>query len=435
DIIMGFPQPYVLLSRSDALETRLNSVALGAIYAQRFSEEQTKPRRAPGPARTRTYRVVAVNPGSTSTKIALFENEDCVRHLESEYMIPAAGTIEERRNQADELAQRVLQLLHAASWQSVDAIAARGGFVPRPPEKLSGGAYVIAELQDGDVVVNESLMFAVLEHPEKQHASNLGIPVAAVLARALTAPAYFVDPVVVDEFLPEAEISGYNGIVRRNISHALSIRAGIRKAAEIMGRPVKDVHLVVAHLGGGVSVTAVRNGRMVDSNIALLGGGPFTPQRAGQLPTAELIDLCFSGRFTREELLEELTTRGGLQSYLGEYRLDVIEDQIRAGNEYARLIVDAMTYQIAKEIGAMFAAAGCDIEAIVLTGGMIRSERIRNELRRRVGKLAPILIFDQPLEMEALAAGALGALTAGSPPHRYLWEQPNHAAEGGTRHD
>lgn len=433
NIIMGFPKPYVLLSRSDALETRLNSVALGAIYAQRGLGDHPKAVKAAVPVRAKTHRIVVVNPGSTSTKIALYEEETCLQNIESEYAVRTVATADERRGQADELAREVLRALDAAQWKTVDAIAARGGFVPRPPEKLVGGAYVVAEVQAGEVVVNESLVSAILEHPEQQHASNLGIPVAAFLARALKAPAYFVDPVVVDEFVPEAEISGHAGIARRSISHALSVRAGIRKAAQTLGRSAEDINLVVAHLGGGVTVAAVRKGRMVDSNISLLGGGPFTPQRAGQLPASELIELCLSGRFTRDELFEELTKRGGLVSYLGEYRLDVIEERIRAGDEHARLVVEAMAYQIAKEIGAMFVAAGCDIEAIVLTGGMIRAERVRNELRKRVGRLAPILLFDQPLEMEALAAGALAAVTGEAAPHRYLWAGPGRAGEGDTR--
>ena len=420
NIIMGFPKPYVLLSRSDALETRLNSVAFGAIYAQRNLGTQPKTISAPAPGKI--HRIVAVNPGSTSTKIALFENARCIQNIESEFALPAVESREARQAQAAGLARRVREVLGENQWQHVDAIAARGGFVPRPPEKLAGGAYLIAECRAGAVRVNEALVTALLEGPEERHASNLGIPAAAALAQALGCPAYAVDPVVVDEFLPEAEISGYNGIVRRSTSHALSVRAAARMAAESIGRPLEDISLVVAHLGGGVTVTAVRNGRMVDSNISLLGGGPFTPQRAGQLPAAGLMDLCYSGRFTRDELAEELTKRGGLQSYLGESHLEGIEARIQNGDENAKSIIEAMVYQIAKEIGAMYVAAGCDIEAIALTGGMVRAKRIRGELRKRVGRLAPILTFDRPLEMEALAAGALDALTGAAQPHRYLWE-------------
>lgn len=418
NIIMGFPKPYVLLSRSDALETRLNSLALGAIYAQRFTEEPQAARTA-SPSRGKTYRVLAVNPGSTSTKLAIYEDVHCVYSRELAYMAPPAVDVNERRAQAEGLTHCVVQELSQSNCGPIDAVAARGGFVPRPPQKLQSGAYIIAEESDGAIVVDEALVNALLEHPEKDHASNLGIPAAAALARALDAPAYTIDPVVVDEFAPEAEISGLKEIVRQSTSHALSVRAAARKAAQSIGRPLEETTLVVAHLGGGVTVTAVCNGRMRDSNISLLGGGPFTPQRAGHLPTGALIDLCYSGQFTKQEILEKLSREGGLRSYLGEHRLPEIEKRIAAGDEYARLIVDAMLYQIAKEIGAMHVAAGCEVDAIVLTGGMTRSARVRNELRRRLGRLAPVLVFEESLEMEALAAGCVRVLNGEMAAHRY----------------
>lgn len=435
NIIMGFPISYVLLSRSDALESRLNSVALGALYAQRRLGQQRGPATPPVTTTAKIHRIVVINPGSTSTKIALFENNACVHNMESEYAVPVVKSVQERREQAKQLAQRVCEVLRQAGWETVNAIAARGGFVPRPPEKLSGGAYSVAEIQNGRVLVNEALVSAMLERPEKQHSSNLGAPVAAMLAGELKAPAYIVDPVVVDEFTPEAEISGYQGITRRSISHALSVREAARRAAQTLGRPLEEINLVVAHLGGGVTVTAVRGGKMTDSNISFLGGGPFTPQRAGQLPASELIALCYSGRFTRDELFEELTKRGGLHSYLDDYRLELIEKRILGGNDYARLIVDAMVYQIAKEIGAMFAACGCAIEAVVLTGGMVRSEYVRGELQKRAGRLAPVLVFDQPLEMEALAAGALRVLNGESEALRYLWNAYENGPEGESIHE
>ncbi len=415
-IVVGASAPVIVTSRSDSAITKLYSIALGVLHARRGGDDASGPVQSPRPSPGKTYRIVVVNPGSTSTKIALFENERCVQNVETPYVLPTAATPTERRRQADDLAQQVLEVLRDAGWPTVDAIAARGGFVPRPPGKLSGGVHAIAELEDGAPRVNASLVAAMLECPEKQHASNLGIPVAAALAETLKACAYFTDPVIVDEFIPEAEVSGYKGIVRRNTSHALSVRAATRHAARELGKSVDEVNLVVAHLGGGITVAAIRKGRMIDTNIAFLGGGPFSPQRAGHLPAAELIDLCYSGRFTREELYEELTKRGGLQSYLDDYRLDVIEERIKKGDEQARLIVDAMVYQIAKEIGAMYAAADCRADAIALTGGMVRSERVRNGLQERVASLAPVLFFDQPLEMEALAHGALMALTGAVKP-------------------
>ena len=333
NIIVGFPMPYVLLSRSDALETRLNSLALGAIYAQRRIGERPQEPRTPALEISTTHRVLVINPGSTSTKIAIYENDTCAHYVETEYAIPAASSAAERHEQADRLAQRVREVLVRSGTGNVDAIAARGGFLPRPAHKLRGGAYIIAETKGGEVIVDDALVSSVLEHPEKDHASNLGVPVAALLARELKAPAFVVDPVVVDEFIPEAEISGYEGIVRRSTSHALSVRAAARKAARELGRPLENMNLVVAHLGGGITVAAVRQGRMIDGNISLLGGGPFSPQRAGQLPMGDLIDLCYSGRFTRAELAAELTTRGGLQSYLGTHRLEAIEERIAAGDE------------------------------------------------------------------------------------------------------
>ncbi len=431
NIIVGFPKPYVLLSRSDALETRLNSLALGAVYAQCFVE-RPRPAAVPSPTSAKTHRVLVVNPGSTSTKIALFEGAQCVHDCEVGYAVSLPKSAADRRAQADGLFQAVLRETRQANRGPIDAIAARGGFLPRFDQKIQGGAYIIAERASGDVLVDDALTAALLERPEKEHASNLGIPVAAALARHFAAPAFTVDPVVVDEFTPEAEISGFQGIVRRNAAHALSVRAAARKAAQTIGRPLEDIALVAAHLGGGVTVAAMRQGRMTDSNIALLGGGPFTPTRAGQLPTEALIDLCFSGRCTKEELVEQLTRHGGLVSYLGEHRLPEIERRISEGDEQARLIVDAMLYQISKEIGAMYVAAGCDVDAIVLTGGMIRSKRVQGEMRRRVGRLAPVLIFEESLEMEALAAETIRVLTGEIVARRYERQPAKDAPAAAT---
>jgi butyrate kinase len=240
-----------------------------------------------------------------------------------------------------------------------------------------------------------------------------------MLAQKLGVPALVVDPVVVDEFSPEAEVSGYEPVVRRSTAHALSIRAAARKTAQDVARPLEDINLVVAHLGGGITVAAVRGGKIVDNNIALLGGGPFTPQRAGDLPLGELIDLCYSGRFTRDELIAELTKKGGLQSYLGTHRMEEIEQRIAAGDKHAELVVKAMVYQIAKEIGKAFVAAGCDVEAIVMTGGLTQSKWVRDGLRRRVIRLAPVIVYAGSLEMAALAAGAVDMLSGRHMPAQY----------------
>ncbi len=418
-ITVGFQVPYIILSRADALETRLESIALCSIFAQRSPGGELRKQPPPVSTAVDTYRVLVVNPGSTSMKVALYENERAVHDAEVACAVPAMRTPAQRRERVELVKQLVQEQLELWQPGTVDAVAARGGFLPRPDGKLAGGTYVVAENRHGQIAVDEQMVSAVLDRPEKDHASNLGIPVAAALAVELGVPAFVVDPVVVDEFVPEAELSGYEPIVRQSTSHALSVRAAARKAAQIVGRPVEDMNLVVAHLGGGVTVAALRQGRMIDNNIALLGEGPFTPERTGQLPLGELIGLCYSDRFTHTELIEELTKRGGLQSYLGENRMEVIEQRITDGDERARLAVDAMVHQIAKEIGAMVVAAGCDVEAIVLTGGLARSRLVRRELRQRVGRLAPVMVFEDSLEMEALAAGAIDVLSGREQPKEY----------------
>ena len=419
-ITVGFPFPYVILSRADSLETRLESIALCSVFAQRIQRRtasRTSVAKVLPPVKN--YRVLAVNPGSTSTKVALFENDRCLQETEVTHDIPPAGTPRERRDQVERLAKFVRQVLDRWKAGRLDAVVGRGGFLPRPEGKLSGGTYVVAELKKGKVAVNEEIVSAVLDRPEMVHASNLGIPVAAELAKELKVPAYVVDPVVVDEFAPEAEVSGYAPVVRRSVAHVLNVRAAARRAALEIGRPLEDVNLVVAHLGGGITIAAVRKGKLIDNTIALLGGGPFTPQRAGQLPTGELIDLCYSGKFTKEELIAELTKRGGLQSYLGEHRMEIIEERIAGGDRLARRVVDALVYQIAKEIGGMFMAAGGDVEAIVLTGGLAKNKLVRTEVSRRVRSLAPVIVFPGSLEMAAMAEGTVAVLAGRGKPRRY----------------
>ena len=428
DITVGFRLPYAILSRAGLVSTRLDSIALCSVYAQRTLAARRSSATVSVAAKSPMHRVFVINPGSTSIKFAVYEDDRCVRDIETPCTIPPTATRAAREQQVAKLAQHARDAL-AGDGERIDAIAARGGFLPRPADRLPGGVYTVAEHRDGALVLNDALLNAMLEQPERDHASNFGIPVAAALAREWAIPAYTVDPVIVDEFDDLAQISGYAGITRRSTAHALSVHAAARKAAHRVGRPIEDINVVVAHLGGGITVAVVRGGRITDNSIALLGGGPFTPQRAGALPTAELIDLCYSGRFSRDELIEELTRRGGLASYLGEHRMEAIEARIDAGDETARLVTDAMIYQIAKEIGAMVAAAGCDVEAIVLTGGLVRSERIRSGLRHRVARLAPVLVFEGSLEMGALAAGAADVLSGRTEPCHYTPPQGDSTHE------
>jgi len=420
-ITLGFPMPYIILSRSDSLETRLVSIALCAVYVQRnMKKKQLLQQPAASTATVpETFRVLAVNPGSTSLKLALFENDRCIQQDEISWEVAMTCSPSEREGHIELVTQLILGILGQWGGGRVDAIAARGGFLPRPAGKLSGGVYLVAQKRDGKIVLDEGIVSAVRDRPERRHPANYGAPIAAGLALKLETLAVIVDPVIVDEFSPEAEISGYKPIVRRNTSHALSVRAAARRVAKDVGRRLEDMNLVVAHLGGGITVAAVRRGKIIDSNISLLGGGPFTPQRAGELPVGELIDLCYSETLTREELIDELTVHGGLRSYLGTDDMEKIEQLIADGDKQALLIADAMTYQISKEVGKAFVAAGCDVEAIVLTGGLTRSKWIRDGVKRRIIRLAPVHIYEGSLEMAALAEGAIDVLSGRQQPILY----------------
>ncbi len=375
---------------------------------------------APPAKRQDAFRILTINPGSMSTKVAIFHGDRCIHETEVAHEVPPAQTLEQRTEQIGQRASLVRDVLDTTGLTELDAVVGRGGFLPRPVGKLRAGTYIIAERRDDEIVIDEPMVQAILERPEMDHASNVGIPTAAMLARQLGVPAFVVNPVVTDEFPPEAELSGYAPVARKSTAHALSVHAVARKAARQLGIDFQQARFVVVHMGGGITVAAVRDGRMVDNNVALLGGGPFTPQRAGHLDVSAVMDLCFSGRFDRDRLAAELTKRAGLVSYIGEHRMEVIEKRIAAGDDAADLAVDGMVYQMAKEVGAMVVAAGCRIDAVVLTGGLARSKLVLERLESRVGKLAPFVIFPGSLEMDAMAEGAAAVLSGERPAMRYV---------------
>jgi len=418
-ITVGFPIPYVILSRSDTLDTRLESIALCSIYRQRSTQKRESEIAAQKSLAKNRQRILTVNPGSTSIKVAVFDDDRCIDDFEAPLSPCASKPLKDRLAAIQNVKTQICAHLEEKKLKDFTGISGRGGFLPRPENKLPSGTFLLAHVDQGNVIVEPDILTGSLECPDMAHMSNLGPPLAAELARHFKIPAYIVDPVVVDEFEPVAEISGFQGITRKSTAHVLSIRMAARRAAKAINRPLDNVHLVVAHLGAGITVAAIKNGKITDNTIALLGEGPFTPCRAGQLPQSELINLCYSGQFTQDELMRELTLNGGLRSYLGDHDVTVIENRIKAGDEQAQLIVEAMIYQIAKQIGAAFAATECTAEAIVLTGGLVRSSLIRNALRKQVGRLAPILVYPEPLEMEALAQGAIDVLCERVKPHRY----------------
>jgi len=343
-------------------------------------------------------RVLAINPGSTSTKIAVFDNEEQIfektlRHSTDEIckFEKIADQFEFRKAVIEEaLAEGGIEI------KSLSAVVGRGGLL----KPIAGGTYKVSP------EMMEDLKVGVLG----EHASNLGGLIANEIAAEAGVEAFIVDPVVVDEMNDVARISGMPEIDRISIFHALNQKAVARRAAAEMGKKYDEVNVVVAHLGGGVSVGAHEKGRVIDVNNALDGEGPFSPERAGGLPVGDVVKLCFSGKVTLDEMKKKIKGNGGLVAYLGTNDARDVEKMIEEGNEKAKVIYEAMAYQTAKEIGACAAVLKGSVDAVVLTGGIAYSKFITSYISERVSFIAPVKIYPGEDEMIALAEGGLRVL-------------------------
>jgi butyrate kinase len=278
---------------------------------------------------------------------------------------------------------------------------------------------MLKPIPGGTYLVNERMREDLRQGVGGQHASNLGGLIAHTIAAGLGLPAFIVDPVSVDEFIPEARISGIPDIQRRSRSHALNIRAVARRAARDLGHELEDINLIVAHLGGGISVAPLEKGRMLDVNDAN-EMGPFSPERSGGLPTGDLVQMAFSGKYTQEELLNKITRGSGLLGYLGTNDGVVVGERIQAGDTKAELIGRAMAYQIAKEIGAMATVLRGEVRAIVITGGLAHYKRLTGWTKEYVRFIAPVLIYPGEDELRALAMGCLRVLRGEEEPREYV---------------
>lgn len=346
------------------------------------------------------YRVLAINPGSTSTKIAVFDDDkpaftQVIRHDARE--VASFGAIIEQYEWRRGLVEQSLEA-NKVGLKTLDAVVGRGGLL----KGVASGTYTINEkiLED-------------LSNPNlwgREHASNLGAFIAKAIGDPLKIPSFIVDPVTVDELSDAARISGVPEITRRTIFHALNVRYTARKLAEDMGKPLEEVNLIGVHMGGGITVSAIEKGRVVDVNTAVLGSGPFSPQRAGTLPLGEVLDMAYSGEYTKEELIIKFTKKSGLIGYLGTDDGVEIEERINNGDERAALILRAMCYQVSKEIGACGAALEGRIDGIFLTGGLAYSSFIVEEITRRTRFMAPVHALPGEKEMEALTQGAIRVL-------------------------
>ncbi len=344
--------------------------------------------------------ILTINPGTTTTRIGLFAPEGgavrpvlerTIDHDEA-VMAGFAGIAAQLPFRAAAVQEA---LAAAPDGLGLAAVAGRGGMLTPVPA--------------GVIAVDAALAEMALHRPQHHHASNLGAPLALRIAEAAGCPAYIVDPVSVDELPPVARISGCPDIPRFSFVHALNIRACGRRLAESLGKPFAELDAVVAHMGAGISVAAIRRGRIVDSTNRM-EASPFSPERAGGLPPLPLIELCYSGRFTEAELKRRLYGQGGVFAYLGTKDMRRVEAMIAAGDGKARLVRDAMVYQIGKAIGAMAAVLDFRADGIVLTGGMAHSAAMVSALTARVGALAPVALHPGSHESAALAEGAARVL-------------------------
>lgn len=343
------------------------------------------------------YKILAINPGSTSTKIALYEDEKPLLDLTLRHTTEEISRFADIIDQLDWRRGLILGALRDNNHElsSLSAVIGRGGLI-RP---VPAGVYEV-----------NSRMRYDLRHAQMKHACNLGGLLAAQIAHMAKAKAYIADPPVVDEMDDVARVTGMPMCTRKPIFHALNQKAIARLHCEREGLVYEQSNLIVAHMGGGISVAAHRQGRIVDVNNALDGDGPFAPDRAGSLPSSELIKVCFSGQYTREELLKFISSKGGLVAYLGTNSVMEVMQRIGQGDQRAQKMLEAMCYNISKQIGAMGAVLAGKVDGILLTGGIAYNNPVVEYIREHCSFIAPLTVYPGENELEALAVNALVVL-------------------------
>ncbi|NOZ46522.1 MAG: butyrate kinase [Chlorobi bacterium] len=345
------------------------------------------------------YRILAINPGSTSTKVAVYQNTNPIFLKNIKHTIEELKDFDKITDQFNFRKNIILQELKNAGikLELIRAVVGRGGLV----KPIESGIYK----------VNKKMKYDLVNSPLGEHASNLGGLIADDIAGSLpNAIAFITDPVVVDELQPLARFSGHPAFQRKSIFHALNQKAIARSHAKSVMHKYEDLNLIVVHLGGGITVGAHQKGRVIDVNQGLDGEGPFTPERSGTLPTGDLIRTCFSGRYTKEKLLKMTKGEGGLVAYLGTNNAYEVEMSAINGNEEAKIVFEAMAYQVAKTIGSMCPVLKGRVDAILITGGIAHSKWFINMIIERVHRIAPVHVYPGEDEMKALAMNGLMAL-------------------------
>jgi butyrate kinase len=347
---------------------------------------------------TNVYRILAINPGSTSTKIAIYDNEKSVLETTLRHPTEEINKYEKVYDQYEFRKNVILDVLNEKeiNLTKLSAVVGRGGLL----KPIEGGTYSVNDKMLDDLKVG------VLG----EHASNLGGILACEIASNLNIPAFIVDPVVVDEMEDVARISGMPEIDRISIFHALNQKAVARRAAKEKGKDYEEMNLIVAHLGGGISVGAHKNGRVIDVNNALDGEGPFSPERSGGLPVGDLAKLCFSGEYTHDQIKKMIKGKGGLVAYLGTNDGREVVKMIENGDKKAELVYKAMAYQVAKEIGSCSVILKGAVDAIVITGGIAYDKMFVDWITEKVEFISEIIVYPGEDEMMALAEGGLRVL-------------------------
>lgn len=345
----------------------------------------------------RAYQILAINPGSTSTKVAVFRNEDCIFKKTIDHN-PADIPGSEVQEQLEFRKETILEVLKEAAidLREIDVFVGRGGGIVN----CAGGVYRVNPL-----LVEHASIGLLGQHP-----AQLASQICAMFRDEYGGDAFVVNPPDVDEYITEARLTGIKDIYRPSQIHALNQKEVALRCCRAEGWSYKDVNLIVAHIGGGISVAAHRKGKMIDSNNILQGDGPMAPTRCGSIPVRKVIELCFDGKHSKKELLDKTSKTGGLMDLLGTADVREVEARIAAGDKYAGIVYDTMIYQIAKAIGSSAVSLRGDVQKIILTGGISRSEYLVEELKKQTGWIAPLFVMAGEFEMEALAYGALRVL-------------------------
>ncbi|MEF9991162.1 MAG: butyrate kinase [Romboutsia sp.] len=343
-----------------------------------------------------TYRILAINPGSTSTKIAVYDDE---RQILVKTINYSAKQLEKYNTIQEQFSMRKDDILNILEENNIDikslnAIVGRGGLLP----PVKSGAYL----------VNDEMVDRLMNRPILEHASNLGALISYEIAKLLNINSYVYDSVAVDELIDVARLSGIAGMDRTCLSHALNSRSMAIKYSKSKNKKYNELNLIVAHLGGGISMSIHEKGKMID--IVSDDEGPFSPERSGRVPCKKLIDMCFSGEYSHRDMLKKIRGKGGIVSYLNTVDVREVEAMIENGNEEAKIVYDAMVYQIAKGIGELATVVDGKVDTVIITGGISYSKNITAKIKKKVEFIAPVEVLPGENELESLVLGTLRVL-------------------------